>query len=213
MSIGDDLKECFLDVGTAFTIIRDSGNVEGEYLVYEINRQVTKPFIREFFIEAEMQYDTSVAVGDVIQFDDLRKFLVVNLSPEQLENAVIKNDAVLYKCNVTEGKICRSSGESRHAISYRQNYNFVQVESGEIHALMTSALYGHSLESDEELGEVGMENHEVYLSLDHDVKIKDRWEPFSGEFYNVDTIKSRRYSNIQVLGISEDTRTTSSEDE
>ncbi|MGW8177643.1 MAG: hypothetical protein ACWGQW_02440, partial [bacterium] len=58
--IGQDIKEVFEEVGTAFvfTTTQNRENNSGEYLVYEINRQVTKPFIREYFLEAETAFDT-----------------------------------------------------------------------------------------------------------------------------------------------------------
>lgn len=203
--VGEDLKETFADVGTAFTILRDSGNLTGEFLVYEINRQVTKPFVREFFLEAELSYDTEVVAGDIITFDgDGRLFLVANVSPEQFENEVIEYQSVLYKCNVTNGKLWRSSGEAWGS-NYRKNYNWNLIASGE-RALMTSSLYGHDLEMDLELGRLGLENHELYVSGNLDIKVMDRWEPFSGEFFLIKTIKPRRYENLKVIEVAIDTR-------
>lgn len=205
MSVGDDLKETFQDVGTSFTIIRESGDVTGEYLIYEINRQVTKPFVREFFLEAELAYDSAVEAGDVVQLSDLRIFLVANKSPEHFENAIVEHQCVLYKCNVINGTLWRSSGEDWDS-NYHKDYNWQIIASGE-RALMTEALYGHDLETDEELGQFGLENHEVYFRGDIDIIALDRWEPFSGEFYMVTTIKRRRYEELTIVEVSMDTRT------
>jgi len=59
MTIGPDIKEAIVEVGTRFVIERDSGDITGEYLNFKSNAQVTKPFIREFFLEAEFCYDTA----------------------------------------------------------------------------------------------------------------------------------------------------------
>ena len=45
MTIGPDIAEAIDEVGTSFIIVRDSGNVTGEYLYFKPNAQVTKPFI------------------------------------------------------------------------------------------------------------------------------------------------------------------------
>jgi hypothetical protein len=91
MTLGADIKEVYTDVGAAYSATRIGPGVSGEletgYLDFELNRQVTKPFIREYFIEASLPYDTVSAVGDVIEFTaDGRKFLLMNLTPDLFEN-------------------------------------------------------------------------------------------------------------------------------
>jgi len=206
MSLGDDLKEVFSDVGTAFTILRDAGNISGEYLIYEINRQVTKPFVREFFYESEFAYDTEAVPGDVIEFDaDSRRFLIANLTDSHFEDGPIEKEGVLYKCNISSGRLWRASGEDWDDTSYRKIEDF-QIIHDNVNALMTEGLYGHELEEDEEIGQITREGHEVYLSGDLLPQALDIWEPTSGEFYEVRTIKTRRYENIKVLEVSEQTR-------
>ena len=90
MSIGPDLKEVLSDVGTAYTIIRDSGNITGEFLDFETNAQVTKPFIKEFFLDAVLSYDTEAVVGDIIEFNVAGdRYLIMNKTPEMFENQVV----------------------------------------------------------------------------------------------------------------------------
>ena len=114
MATKDSVKRTIESVGTALTILRDGGDVTGEYCDVEPNSQVTKPFVREFFLEASLVFDTEVVPGDVVQFDDGRKLLVMNSTPAQFRNEVITNEAVLYKCNVS-GELWRSSGEAWNA--------------------------------------------------------------------------------------------------
>ena len=101
MSIGPDLAEVYGEVGTSIRILKPDGTIVlGEYLDFDINRQVTKPFIREFFMEASFTYITAVEGGDVVEFIvSGNKFLIMNLTAEFFENQIINNNAVLYKCN------------------------------------------------------------------------------------------------------------------
>lgn len=203
--IGQDIKEVFEEVGTAFvfTSVYGNENNSGEYLVYEINRQVTKPFIREYFLEAETAYDTDIIVGDIVIFDDGREFIVMNKTPEQFENDVILYQTVLYKTN-TNARILRLSGEDWDSQYHRKTDWVTQCDS--IGVLITESLYGHDLETDEELAQIGLTNHEMYIPSWVGIDILDRIEYSSGEFYKCETIKTRRYSGVDVVELSEDTR-------
>lgn len=203
MTIGDDIKETLEDVGTAYTVLRDSGNVSGEYLDYLINRQITKPFIREFFLEASLSYDTGAIAGDVVQFDTTEDvYLIMNKTPELFENSIVTNECTLYKANVS-GELLRPS-ETRDT-QYHKIPEWQTVKSN-CYALQTEALYGHDLDTDEELGLLRVENHELYIPHSIGIQLLDRFEPSSGEFYRVETIKKRRYSNVDVCELGEDTR-------
>ena len=205
MSIGSTLKEVYEDLGTAFTIIRDSGDVTGEYLVYEINRQVTKPFIREFFLEAELAYDTEAVPGDVISFDsDNRTFLMMNKTPEQFENTAINHQCVLYKCNVS-GELFRPSGELTRDAQYRLSPGWQTIKE-DCYALETESLFGHDLETDEELGMIGLEKHELYIPSSIGARVHDRYQPVSGEYQRVETIKKRRFAAVDVCEMAQDNR-------
>ena len=205
MTIGDDIKETFEDVGTGYTVFRDTGDVSGEYLDYAINAQVTKPFTREFFLQATLPYDSSALTGDVIQFDTTGdNYLLMNKTPELFENTLITNEAVLYKANVS-GELLRPSGETWSTQTYHKEPQWETIKSN-CHALQTEALYGHDLDTDEELGLLGVQNHELYIPHSVGVRILDRYQPLSGEFYRVETIKTRRYEDIDVCEIGEDRR-------
>ncbi len=58
MGVGADIKEVLADVGTSILIVRAARNISGEFIKYQLNAQVTKPFIREFFLDAMISYDT-----------------------------------------------------------------------------------------------------------------------------------------------------------
>ena len=101
MTIGPDIEEVLDEVGTKYTILRDSGNITGEYTYTKTNSQATKPFIREFFLEGTMQYDTYVGSGDIIEFTTTgKRYLVSHITPTLFENTVIRYEVVLYLANV-----------------------------------------------------------------------------------------------------------------
>lgn len=203
MSIGQDLKETFEDVGTEYSIIEGSGSGESSYLDWEPNSQVTKPFIREFFIEGTLPYDTSVAVGDVLRFETQGDdFLLMNKTPELFENAITSYACVLYKCNVS-GEIQRPQ-VARDA-QYHEEVSWQTVQAT-AYGLQTEALYGHDLETDEELALIGVENHEAYFPSRYGTQLHDRVLSSSGEYYRVETKKTRRYSGVDVVELGEDTR-------
>jgi len=205
MSLGEDIEEAIEDVGTAFTILRDSGDVTGEYLDFEINTQITKTFIREFFLEATLSYNTSAIAGDLIKFDITENvYLVMNKTPELFENAIITNECTLYKANVS-GELLRPSGEAWDTQTYHKETQWNSIKSN-CYALQTEALYGHDLDTDEELGLIGVENHELYIPHSTGVQKLDRYESVSDEYYRVETIKTRRYGNVDVIELGEDRR-------
>jgi hypothetical protein len=209
MVLGDDIKAAYIDVGTRYSACRRgpglSGELETGYLDFTLNRQVTKPFIREYFIEAALPYDTEVIVGDVLEFTaDGRKFLVMNLTPEMFENQSYEYQGVLYKCNVESGKLERSSGESWDS-NYRKVPNWVEIDDN-VPALQAESLYGHSLEADIELGQLGLEKFELYIPSTYGIQVKDRWTPVSGEWYMVTTVKARRFDGVDVAELREDRR-------
>jgi hypothetical protein len=77
-------------------------------------------------------------------------------------------------------------------------------------ALITTPLYGHDLATDEELGYLGLEVHELYLPESLGVQVLDRIRLNLSDYYRVETIKPRRYANVNVIEIGEDTRAAQS---
>ena len=206
MGIGDDIKTTLSEVGNTFTIIKENGNVSGEYLDYELNRQVTKPFIREFFIEATLSYDTEAVAGDVIEIDTLSKqYLLMNKTPEMFENAINTQECVLYKCNVS-GELLRFSGEGWRTGSTYQHYQQWDNQKSTAYGLLTEKLFGSDLTQDDELGQLGIEAHELYLPSSYGAKALDRYEYVSGEFLKIEIVEKRKFDNVDVCHIAEDTR-------
>jgi len=209
VSSATSIKRSLLKAGTAYTVFRDAGNISGESLDAEPNSQVTKPFIREFFVEALLPFDSSLVPGDVTEFDVTGdRYLMMNRTPTMVKNAIIANDAVLYKANVS-GELLRVSGEIGWDDSYQKSKSWETIsgETGSIcYALQTEPLHGVELQSDEELGEIGIENHELYVPHSFGVQIKDRYQTGSGEYYQVNSVKERRFPGVDVVLLEEDQR-------
>ena len=202
MSIGPDIKEVLAEVGIAFTI--DGGDTE--YLTINSNTQITKPFIMEFFVEARLPYDTTAAVGNVLDFTvPGDSYLVMNKIPRLFENSIYQYDCVLYKCNVTVD-VYRPR-EVRDPVSYLHRTIWDSVQAG-VQCLLTTPLYGHDLETDEVLGLIGVEVHELYIPSSIGIRPLDRVRVSSSEVLRVETVKPRRYSAVDVVELGEDTRAT-----
>ena len=209
MTIGPDIKEAIVEVGTGFTIIRDAGNIEGEYLTHKSNAQVTKPFIREFFLEGTMQYDTDVVSGDIIEFDTTgTRYLVTHITPTLFENAVIRYETVLYQANVNVS-IFRPT-EVRDAHTYHMRTAWSTVKAA-VDLVLTTPLFGQSLDGDTELGLLNVEMHEVYAPSSYGITYLDRIKILStGEYWRVEAVRKYRYDGVDVIDVGEDVRPTTS---
>ena len=205
MSVGEDIKEAIEEVGSAYTILRDSGNITDEIGLLEYSAQVTKPLTIESFRRGTMGFDTQIVTGDVIEFGIIdQRFIVTNTMPDMFENAIVQYDTVLYKCNVKSGEIFRPSGETWSS-AYHKESQWETVKAG-CNAMQVSALYGNDLATDEELALIGLQKDEVLIPHSYGAQVLDRWQPYSGEFYMVATIETRRYPNVDVLIVANDQR-------
>ena len=206
MGLGEDIRLTLDDVGYDFTILRDSGNVVGEHLITKSNSQTTKPFIREFFLDAMFEDLTQVNAGDIVQIDVTKLvYLVVNKTPYVFENEIIKWDGVLYKCNVS-GELFRPSGENSYDSQTYQVSPVWETIKANCYALQTESLFGNDLEENQALGQFGIKAHELFLPGTVDIQVLDRYQPVSGEYYKVETLAKRRFNNVVVATLSEDTR-------
>ena len=204
MSIGEDILDVLEEIGTSFTIVRDAGDVAGGYIWTKANSQVTKPFIREFFLEGYIAYDTEVEVGEVLLVDTTGKYyIVMNKSPDLLENIVYRYNVVLYLCNVVADVLRVSSEELDDR--YRDVLQWSYV-ARQVHCLITTPLYGHELSVENQIGALGLENHEMYMASSVDVQALDRIRINSQEYYQVKTVKPRRYEAVEVFELSVDVR-------
>ena len=204
MTIGTDLEEVLDEVGAAYTILRDSGNITGEYLDAETNAQVTKPFIREFFLEASLGHNTEAVNGDYLQFNITSDiYMVMNKTAEIFENSIIAYQVVLYKCNVSDGLILRPTNPDWDSDYYRRTV-WSTVKANAIF-LLTSHLMGGELE-ELDLGEITLHQNEMIIPTSIGVQIMDRVKISDTEYYKVSSVKKRRFKDVDVLEVIEDVR-------
>jgi hypothetical protein len=204
-TVAQDIKEILEDFGSSYTIVRDAGNISGEYGVYKYTNQATKPVTLEHFRRSTIPYDTQAAAGDVLEFATTsERFLLTNKLPKLLSNVVLAYDAVLYKCNINSGELLRPSGEIRDA-EYHKQTQWEEIKTN-CDAMQVAALYGNDLEADQELMLMGLHKNEVYLPNSVGAQVLDRWQPASGEYYQVSVIETRRFPGVDVLIVEEDHR-------
>lgn len=204
MSIGSDVKKAFEDVGISFTIKRDSGNFSGEYLVYDIPAESKDPFDREVVLTGNLSYDTIVIEGDILELSDGRKVLVAHKTPDMFQDAVVDYETTFFKCNIPSGEIFRSSGEVWDAQEYHKVQVWDSIKSGVNGVLIEVS--GNQLSDQDELGLLSISRLGVYLPSGEDLRVLDRIQIRSGEYYKVDVIKKSIYPSIIVAEISEDIR-------
>jgi len=201
LTLASDIKEIIAEIGTSVTIIRPTGNITGEYLYGKINKQVTKPFIREFFMEAWMASDTAMVSGDTIQTSDGRIFIIMNKTPSMFEDIVYRYDSVVYKCNVV--------ATVQRPVETTENYTVTTSFSTiteDVNMLITESLYGNELDTDEELASIGLSSEDCYVSSSVGIEYLDRIWISETEYYQVEVIKKRRFDGVDLIILGEDTR-------
>ena len=201
MTLASDIKEIIAEIGTSVTIIRPTGNITGEYLYGKINKQVTKPFIREFFMEAWMASDTAMVSGDTIQTSDGRIFIIMNKTPSMFEDIAYRYDSVVYKCNVV--------ATVQRPVETTENYTVTTSFSTiteDVNMLITESLYGNELDTDEELASIGLSSEDCYVSSSVGIEYLDRIWISETEYYQVEVIKKRRFDGVDLIILGEDTR-------
>jgi len=203
MSFGADIKEMLWDIGTPFTILRDSGNISGEYINLEVNSQATKPFIREFFMQGLLSYDTACVGGDVIELSDTRRFLIVNRTPEQFEGQTYDYNSVLYKCNVS-GELLRQSSTPTFDDDYEEHLPFTSVKTV-AYGLLTEEMYGNYLEQDEGAGQLLNRALVLYLPSSYGIQPLDRYVT-GGTNLKVEEVDYNKYDGVDVAHLEIDTR-------
>ena len=203
--VGQDIKEVYEDVGVEVRRVVGSNLRSGGWIKYAVNSQVTKPFIREFFLDANLAYDTKILPGTVIEVKVTAiRYLVMNMTPYTLENEVIQYNSVLYKCNVKINVERPVEIRSSQTYGMRTTWNVVQSN---VDALYTSPLFGIALDTDESVGLLGIDRGEMYVPSSYGILAMDRIRiTGTNEYYRVEAVKPRRFEDIDVLEVGEDTR-------
>lgn len=203
MSLPEDISWNLSRIGTHLTVVRSSETFSGEYVDFEANSQVTKPFIREHFLEALLKYDSVIRAGDLVRTDLMDYYLTMHLTEDFLENVTISKSAVFYKCNVS-GELSRVSGEVRDSFSYKKTPVY-SILKNPCYALMTSTMVGTDILQDEPIGQIETTLNYLYIPKELGVRALDRYTPYSGEHYKIESIERFRFEGIDVCSLVEDT--------
>ncbi len=206
-SVGSKLVKVFKKVGVPFEKVVDGGNQSGEYLVYEPNRG-TGSFLREFFVDASLPYNTPIRAGDiVIVSPDSFPYLVTNKVSEAFRGEVVETPVTLYKCNVS-GELWRSSGEVRDA-QYHTVPNWVRTKSN-AYGLLSEYRSNNTLIEDSPIGQIAEGEQILMLPDSYQPKPLDRYVVFSGEnsaeYYKIGVVRKRILGGLVVCQITEDTK-------
>jgi hypothetical protein len=204
VSVGNDLKKAFQKVGVSYKILRDSGIFSGEYLIYDIPATARSPFDREVVLDAQLAADTIVVEGDVLELSNGKRCLVANKTPDLFQNATVVYETTLFKCNITSGELFRSSGEVWDDQTYHKVTAWETVKTG-LNAVVIEVA-GNQLSDRDEPGLLSVSRLELYVASGENLRVMDRMQIRSGEYYRVNVIKKSLYPSIVVAQISEDTR-------
>jgi hypothetical protein len=207
VSVGPDIKEVLSEIGSPFTIIRES-TISGEYLRHKPNKQAIKPFVLEYFLETEIAYDSAVLPGDIINITSLNAdFLVIHKQGSDLEGEIYKYDCILYKSNVS-GELQRPTVTEMSGETYSQTYQEVTTWNtikSSAYGLLTESLFGNEL-NEQDFAQLSLVRDELYLPSSYGIQVNDRYSPKSGEYLKVTSVKRRTYSRVDVVTVEEDTR-------
>jgi hypothetical protein len=212
-TLGDDIKAVMVEVGVGYTIRKETKKILGEYLDYDENTQMTKPFTFQNFLHVNLAYDTAVEAGDVLIFNtDGRKYLVVGILPELFENEILQKSSTLYKTNSTVS-LLRLSGET---VNYHTKNKWIPINT-DFPSLLVDKLYAAQLdETTHTFTAVDVVGLILYapsfvkpIPLDRIVVSGE--SPYrgamSGELrYKVTSIENHAFENISVVYLEEDTR-------
>ena len=205
MSLGLDLKSAIEETGLLFSLHRD-GVLQSatNYVWLKSNAQVTKPFIREFFLEGQVAYDLDIKSGDVVTITGTGvQYLVAHSTPDSFENEIYRHSLVLYKANEPVSVV--RSYQDRNEDTYLAETHYTIVAE-DIYVCVTSPLFGNELNEDSETGPIPSEILEMYIPSSYGVLPKDTVR-LDGAFYLVESVKKKRYEGLDVLELSLDNST------
>jgi len=209
VSVGADVKKALEDVGVSFITRRDTGNFSGEFLIYDIPKASSgignpSAFAKETILEGALSYDTIVVEGDVLELSNSKRVLVASKIPDMFQDSIVIYETQFLKANIVSGEILRSSGEVWEDQTYHKVQIWESIKAG-INSVLVE-VSGNQLSDRDELGLLTVSRIEMYIASGENIKLLDRFQARSGEYYQVDVIKKSIYPAISVIEMSQDTR-------
>jgi hypothetical protein len=205
--LGVDIKEVYSELGGIVSILNRIPIVEGQRVLYEINAQATKPFIREHHLDATLPYDTLITTNDAVRIETTGKiYMVMNKTPDMFENNIVEWNAVLYLCNMPITAHLLRPIEVRDPSSYDMISGWHIVADAPVYGLLTDRIYGSGIDQTSGEGQFPIWRMDLYLPKYYGVKPLDRLVISSTEFYKIEDVEHNNYPGVDVALIVEDTR-------
>ena len=200
---GADVSDIINDIGINFAIF---GTSTIEKCIIKINSQVSKPFIREFFLEITAAYNTAVVPGNIIILGppDNRYYLITANAFKRLGNEAMTVELVGYKLN-SFGILQRNTGTGWNVQTYKHTNNWTTILDP-CPALLSEVQFGAMSQiHDEDIGQVFTQELKLYLSHSVGIKTDDRYI-VDGVNWKIGRIETHRFTGCDVCNVEEDTR-------
>lgn len=212
MTVGDDIKEVFNELGPAVSVYKHATDTfHSEHIDYSFEVNRIYPHTSHYIIKALFVYDTVAAPGDIVSFVDdsdiTDSFLLVSMMKERFEGSVISKEGVLFLCN---SYIDVSRRTETRDDDYNLHTSWPVHVSGEL-AFFTGQLDDNQTYN-KEYADFSIDSNLLYISGHIDIKKDDRCivkqsaEDVSGELFQVTIVETNRLPNIKICKVVEDTR-------
>lgn len=202
-----DIKEVYTELGSIASIANRTPVITGERVIYEINAQATKPFIREHHLDATFPYDTLMEAGDVLFVENMQKYyMAMNKTADMFADGIVEWSVVLYLCNLPTTACFLRPIEIRDPVSYDIVAGWQVFAPPPVYGLLTDRIYGTNLEQGEIVGQTPLWRVDCYLPKWYGLKPLDRVFVSSNEYYKVESVEYYNYPGVAVALMVEDTR-------
>lgn len=207
LGLGPDIEEVYSELGVLISIVNRVPIVVNQKLLYDVNAQGTKPFIREHHLDCTFPYNTPVVVGDILRIEETSTYhMVMNKTPELFENKVVEYSGVIYLCNLPIAAHIIRPIEIRNKVSYNMISGWHLVADAPLYGLLSDRIFGSNLEAGVMIGQDQIWRMDLYIPKFYDIQPLDRLVISPTEYYKVETIEAYNYPGVNVALLVEDTR-------
>jgi hypothetical protein len=204
--LGPDIEEVYAELGTEIVIVNRTPQVS-ERILYEINAQGTKPFIREHHLDCTFPYNTSLVVGDVVYMPKTGRYhMVMNLTSELFEDEPVEVNGVIYLCNLPLTARILRPAEIRDVQSYDMISGWSVLVDAPVYGLITDRIFGSQLDELVIVGQTQIWRIDLYLPKRYNLEPLDRVVISDTEYYKVEAIEAYNFPGAVVATLVEDNR-------
>jgi len=206
--LGADISEVYAELGALATIVNRNPVVTGERVLYDVNAQATKPFIREYHLDASLAYDTEITPNDVILLTATNKYyMIMNKTPELFENEVVEWNVVLYLCNLPVTAHILRPVEVRDPATYKIVHGWQVLYDDPIYGLASDRFFGAEIDQETpKAGQFQKWKIDLYIPKFYAIQPLDRIFMTETEYYKVEAIEAHHYPGVNMALLVEDTR-------